>query len=184
MIIGLSGYARSGKDTVAARLVSEHGFTRLAFADPMREALYRLNPKVTIAEMQGVPLATAVDGLGWEQVKVDSHDTRELMQRFGTEVVRDMFGENFWVDYTMKLAEQYDKVVISDVRFENEAQAIASRFDGQVWRVERPGTGAVNGHLSESSLDSYDFDFTISNVGTIDVLHNVVDFLMNGGIDE
>lgn len=183
MIVGLSGYARSGKDTVAAHLVKEHGFTRLAFADPMREALYRLNPKVNVADVQGVHLATAVDGLGWEQVKVDSEDTRTLLQRFGTEVVREMFGESFWVDYTMHLAESHDKVVISDVRFKNEAEAIKAA-GGVVWRVERPGTGAVNGHSSENDLDEYEFDLTINNVGTIEVLHTVVDFIMNGGADE
>jgi dephospho-CoA kinase len=44
MIIGISGYARSGKDTVANYLVEHHEFTRMAFADAMREALLRLNP--------------------------------------------------------------------------------------------------------------------------------------------
>jgi len=45
MIIGLSGYAQSGKDTVANYL-SEYGFTRLAFADPIRKLLYQMNPIV------------------------------------------------------------------------------------------------------------------------------------------
>lgn len=183
MLVGLSGYARSGKDTVAARLVEEHGFTRLAFADPMREALYRLNPKINIADVQGIHLASAVNGLGWEQVKAESPDARELLQRFGTEVVREMFGENFWVDYTMHLAESLDKVVISDVRFKNEAEAIKAA-GGVVWRVERPGTEAANSHASEHDLEGYEFDLTINNVGTIEVLHTVVDFVMNGGADE
>jgi dephospho-CoA kinase len=46
MIIGLSGYARSGKDTAADHLVNEYGFTRYSFAAPMKEAMYRLNPIV------------------------------------------------------------------------------------------------------------------------------------------
>lgn len=183
MIIGLSGYARSGKDTVAARLVAEHGFVRLAFADPMREALYRLNPKIDLADMQGVYLSQAVDQLGWEGVKESSTDVRELLQRFGTEVVRTMFGDNFWVDYTMHLAEAHEFVVVSDVRFKNEADAIRAA-GGAVWRIDRPGTGAANGHSSENDLDGYEFDFTVNNVGTIEVLHNVVDFIIEGALDE
>ena len=44
MIIGISGYARSGKDSVANILVQDFGFERRAFADKLREALYALNP--------------------------------------------------------------------------------------------------------------------------------------------
>jgi dephospho-CoA kinase len=46
MIIGLSGYARSGKDTVAELLCLNYGFRRISFADPMREAILILNPKI------------------------------------------------------------------------------------------------------------------------------------------
>ena len=48
MIIGLSGYAQSGKDTVAKVLIEEYGFTRIAFADKIREFLYDLNPQVKV----------------------------------------------------------------------------------------------------------------------------------------
>ena len=46
MIIGLSGYARSGKDTVAELLCLNYDYKRVSFADPMREALYVLSPKL------------------------------------------------------------------------------------------------------------------------------------------
>jgi dephospho-CoA kinase len=46
MIIGLSGYSRSGKDEVAKILVEDYGFTRIAFADKIRELLYEMNPIV------------------------------------------------------------------------------------------------------------------------------------------
>ena len=48
MIIGLSGYAQVGKDTVANYLVEKYGFVKVSFADPIREALYKLDPKVRI----------------------------------------------------------------------------------------------------------------------------------------
>ena len=162
MIIGLSGYARSGKDTAAEFLVKNAGFSRLSFAGPMKEALYRLNPLINIAGMIGVPLATAVDGLGWETVKVDSPEVRGMLQRLGTEVGREMFGEDFWVKQALAEAKKYDNVVLSDVRFVNEALAIQDA-GGEVWRIERPGTEAINNHISETQLDTFTFNARILN---------------------
>lgn len=162
MILGLSGWARVGKDTVADVLVNDYGFVKLSFATPMREALYRLNPKIDVADMQGVQLATAVDGLGWENLKADSPDIRPLMQRLGTEVGRNMFGENFWVDLAMKEAEKYEDVVFADCRFQNEADAIRNA-GGSIWRIERPGFEAANDHISEHDLDEYSFNAVLSN---------------------
>lgn len=179
MIIGLMGYARSGKDTVADYLVRHHGFVKMAFADPMREALYRLSPLITIADMTGVPLKTAVDGLGWETVKADSPDVRELLQRMGTEVGREMFGEDFWVDYAMKKAEEHERVVFSDVRFQNEAKVVAK--SGVLWRVIRPNVGPVNNHISERDVDAVKADFTILNDSTLEDLNkNIVNGLSKG----
>lgn len=178
MIIGLSGYAQTGKDTIANHLISKYGFTRVAFADPIREAVYRLNPKISIADMRNVPLATAVDGLGWENVKVDSSDARWLLQRMGTEVGREMFGDNFWVDQAMKKASQYEKVVITDVRYPNELQAILEA-SGQVWRVIKDSVGAVNRHPSETALDDYDFEYIIFNNDTKESLYESVDGFIN-----
>jgi hypothetical protein len=178
MIIGLSGYAQSGKDTIANHLVEHHGFTRLAFADPIREALYALNPSVTdIPELQGVSLQWIVDKMGWDFAKVDSPQVRRLLQRFGTEVGRELWGENFWVDKAMATAAKYDKVVIADVRYPNEYEAIKSA-NGKMWRVIKPGTEAVNKHESETALDDFLFDRVIPNVGTLGDLQVTVNYLV------
>lgn len=178
MIIGLSGYAQTGKDTIANHLINKYGFTRVAFADPIREAVYKLNPNINIADMRGVPLATAVDRLGWEMVKVESSDARWLLQRMGTEVGREIFGENFWVDQAMKKALEHENVVITDVRYPNELQAILEH-SGTVWRVIKGDTGAVNRHASETALDDYDFEYIIFNNDTIESLYESVDSFMN-----
>ena len=178
MIIGLSGYAQSGKDTVADYLVKNYGFTKISFADPIRKALYALNPKIDIADMRGVPLATAVDGLGWENVKADSSDARELLQKFGTEVGRNMFGQDFWVDQAMTKASEYDNVVFADVRFPNEAKAILEA-SGDVWRVFKPGVVAVNNHHSETALDDYEFNRIVHNISSLDELYSIVDYFIS-----
>jgi hypothetical protein len=171
--IGLSGWARSGKDTIADYLVEHHGFTRVAFADPMREALLALNPQIPYYGTTA-SLATMVRLSGWDELKKYSPETRELLQRMGTEVGRELFGKNFWVNQAIKTAKKYDKVVFSDCRYFNEARAI-KHLGGQVWRISRPGVRAANDHGSEHDLDNYNFDLHIDNKTTVENLQKIVD---------
>jgi hypothetical protein len=178
VIIGLSGYAQTGKDTVAQHLVNEYGFTRIAFADPIREALYALDPILhDYPAIPGIRLSWIVDRSGWESVKKESPEVRRLLQRLGTEVARNQWSPDFWVDLAMKKASKFDKVVITDVRFPNEYEAIRGA-NGDIWRVVKPGISAVNAHPSEVSLDNYTFDKTIINDGSLDILHESIDSLM------
>jgi len=173
-IIGLSGWARSGKDTVADCLVAEHGYTKLSFAAPMKEALYRLNPRITVNNVSNTALQVGIDVYGWEEIKEHSPDVRGLLQRFGTEVGREMFGQNFWVDQAIKSVPDGAKVVVADVRFPNEADAIKA-LNGKVFRVHRDGVYAANDHISEHALDNYDFDGVIENNGSIEYLKSLVE---------
>lgn len=177
MILGLSGYARTGKDSVADVLTNEFGFTRLAFADKLRESLYALNPTITWDYAYGLKygaksvntVKAAVDELGWDGIKKTGWGkaARELLQRFGTEVGRDILGGNIWVDAAFKSIEEGKKYVFTDCRFSNEATAIQSQLTGQVWRINRPGVGPINDHVSEIGLDDYNFDKIIDNDGDL-----------------
>jgi len=169
-VLGLSGWARSGKDTVADYLVENEGYTKVSFSAPMKEAMYRLNPRITVNEVVNTALRVGVDVYGWEGLKERSPDIRGLLQRFGTEVGREMFDENFWVDYALNSIEDGSKVVISDVRYPNEADAIRE-LGGKVFRVERNGVFAANEHASEHALDGYNFDGKIENNGSIEGLY-------------
>ena len=159
MIIGLSGYAQSGKDTVAELLCLNYGYHRISFAQPMRDALMRLNPKVGTE-----PLAHLVEDFGWEVAK-QNLEVRRLLQVFGTEIGREMFGESFWIDIAFKQIKQ-ERVVFADVRFPNEAQAIVDK-GGQVWRVQRENHKPINLHSSETALDNWRFDDVILNAGSL-----------------
>lgn len=178
-IIGLSGYARSGKDTTADYLVEKYGYTKMSFAAPMKEALYKLNPDVRDISELVWTVQQVVDLSGWEGAKEITPDVRGLLQRFGTEVGREMFGENFWVDLAMSQIPDGSKIVVSDVRFPNEADAI-KKLGGKVLRVERDGVEAVNAHISETALDGYDFDVRIPNNKDITALHFLIETLING----
>lgn len=171
MIIGLCGYAQSGKDTVGSYLVDAYGFERIAFADAMRKAMYVLNPHVGQADLF---LADLVDQLGWDEAKQYA-EVRGLLQRFGTEVGREMFGNDFWVEVAFQGVKPDSKYVITDVRFPNEQDSIVAA-GGDIWKVTRPGYGPVNAHVS----DNWDFawDTELENLTTIQALQSGVDVLM------
>jgi hypothetical protein len=138
----------------------------------MRVALARLNPLVDT--VNGVmPLMDALYLLGsWEGLKERAPGVRVLLQRFGSDVGREMFGEGFWVEQAFRGLGDED-VVFTDVRFPNEAEAIRGR-GGVVWNVVRPGVGVANGHVSECALDGFVFDATIVNDGSLDDLEREV----------
>jgi hypothetical protein len=175
-VLGLSGWARAGKDTVADWLVENCGFTKMSFAQPIRDALVNLDPMIDIFETRS-SLKHAVKSFGWEYLKTASTEVRPLLQRFGTEVGREMFSPDFWVDYALARIPDGGKVVFADVRYPNEADAI-KELGGEVWRVGRDGFGAANDHESEHALDGYDFDAIIGNSDTIEYLHSEVKKLL------
>lgn len=176
-LVGFTGRKFHGKDTAAKRLINE-GYIHLSFAEPIKqisrilfsfddEQLYG-NRKEEIDERWGIT-------------------PREVMQFLGTEVFREKIqdlitniGENFWVraveNKISKLkAENPDvKIVITDVRFENERDVIRN-LGGIVVRVKRNINNGINdNHPSEIFIDKMNVDYDIENYGTIEELHNKV----------
>ena len=167
MLIGVSGYARSGKDTVANILVEEHGFAKMAFADKVRELALEINPwTLTDDWPRATPLKSLVEHRGWEEAK-QYEDVRRTLQRVGM-AGRNILGRDVWIHALLGKWDGGD-LVISDVRFQNEFNAI-KYLGGVVWRVERPNFGPVNDHISEVDLDGSVFDFTVDNWSGFDWL--------------
>ena len=165
MIIGLMGYARSGKDEVAKILVEKFGFERRAFADKIREMLYEVNPMVG-----GEPLQIRVDVDGWDEAKRHP-EVRRLMQKLGV-AARNHLSQNIWV-IPVLMGLKDTRTVITDVRFKNEADMIKG-MGGEIWRIERPEVGPINNHISETELNDYAADRTLLNAGTLEDLETLV----------
>jgi hypothetical protein len=170
-IIGLCGYATCGKDTAAQGLI-DNGWTRIALADGVREALLALDP-VTFEDNTAEPSVVSFAELAsrysskigwWDELK-KLCDVRRLLQRMGTEAGRNIHGEDCWIKIAKRKVDAAPgPVVITDVRFANEAEAIRS-WGGKIIRIDRPGVGPVNGHVSEAL--SFEPDDVIENDGTI-----------------
>src|SRR5690606_14270762 len=160
--IGLVGYAGCGKDTVAAHLV-RRGFTRVAFADAVRNVLLNVNPLVTT---DGTRLRDLVEAQGWDTAKRQYPEVRELLQRLGAGA-RAALGESVWLDHALRRVDALPgPVVVSEVRYRNEAIARRRRGCALV-AVQRRGAAPANGHLSETGIPVELADATLLNEGSI-----------------
>jgi hypothetical protein len=174
IIVGLAGFARCGKDTLAQELVTRDGFHRIGFADAMKEILYETNPIVYVQDNRiPVRVQKIVDDRGWEGAKTAYPELRYLLQRLGTEGARKHIADDIWVRTVMEKTANIPKLVIPDVRFPNEAEAIHDR-GGIVMRIVRGDEGPVNSHQSETAY--LGGDFTIYNNGTpTDLYHKFIE---------
>ncbi len=97
--IGVIGRYCSGKDTIAEYLVRKYNYKRIALADPIRQIMK--------------------DFFGIEN-KSDPRN-RKYAQIIGTNF--RSLDKEVWINYLLKKVKQVDKpVVVSDVRFVNEAE--------------------------------------------------------------
>lgn len=151
-IIGISGKAGSGKDTLAKFLqeILPHidnipCYEIVHFADPLKEA-------VETACMLDTWYTRTQEGKKTELEWLDKMTVREVLQKFGT-AIREGVHPDFWVRALMEGTNDWD-IIIPDVRFPNEAEEIRKR-GGILIRIERKGSGAGD-HISETALDDYD----------------------------
>ena len=112
-IIGITGRARSGKDTIAEHLVYGHLYTRFAFADPIKDIVCGMFGWGA-RHRDGDP--KEVDDPYW------GFSPRKAYQTFGTEFGRAL-NPNVWI---MMADRQLTSGlwVCSDVRFDNEADFV------------------------------------------------------------
>jgi hypothetical protein len=173
-LIGLSGYAGAGKDE-AANILKEIGYERKAFADPLREFLYVMNPIIPTGSYYSPHLQDIVNMYGWQRLKQAPYKDgyRNLIQTVGTDCVRNILGENTWIHASFSTLEDNQDYVFSDCRFLNEAYAIINA-GGKIIRIERESVSPALNHVSETDLDGFEFDEVIYNNGTLDDLRDSI----------
>ena len=101
---------------------------------------------------------------------------RILLQLLGTECGRKIIHPNIWINSTLgngvkfNNMEIYPNIIVTDVRFQNEADAILEK-GGIVIRLNRESDLPISTHESETSLDAYNkFSYVIDNNGSIEEL--------------
>ena len=190
MIIGVCGLIGSGKDTIAEHLIKDHKFHKTSFADKLKDAVGSMfdwdrdmlegktEPSRQWRE-QADPFWTAEAGF--------EVSPRYLLQRFGTECMRNGFYDGIWVSLVKQKIIDNPNInwVLPDTRFPNEAKML-HEVGGHVWRVKRGqdpkwfteyvefDTEPSDIHPSEWAWAHTKFSQTLENNGTIDELRSQV----------
>jgi hypothetical protein len=178
MLIGITGKAGSGKDTVADYLVRNHSYKKLAWADPLKAGLAAMG----FAE----PPDRAI-----KEIKYSDFDFswRQAAQRLGTEWGRAL-DPDIWIKLMARrlYGMQQENIlvcgdpvhpVISDVRFENEAAMIRQQGGFVLHLIGRQvdlGTDAT--HASEAGVACQAGDYRICNTGSLHDLYDQVEEML------
>lgn len=154
-IIGLSGPIGSGKDTLASML-TKAGFRRLKFADPLYAMCNALDP-IFDPEMPHYAKQNSL----LENSKLGTR--RNFIEKLGTEFLRNMIHQDFVTIYmqdvilSSQVAAPSLAIVVSDVRFENEA-ALIRRVGGHIVHIKPDWNCERTGHASDSGLAFHEED--------------------------
>ena len=175
-LIGLCSPAMfSGKSTVANHLVTRHRFAKLAFAAPLKSMTEALLSSVGIGPVLARQMIHG--DLKEAEIRELGVTPRKLMQTLGSEWGRSCIREDLWVHIAITRARAFMEVgtpvVIDDVRFPNEFEAIEAA-GGTCYRVVRPEATVTRAHVSEGQLDGIVMP-EIWNSGSLDDLHAAAD---------
>jgi hypothetical protein len=165
--VTISGYAQHGKDTVAKFL---------------KEILEENNKKVLIVHYADYLKFICEKYFGWNGIKDETG--RQLLQQFGTNIIRQR-NSKFWVNIICELSdvlqEEYDYILVPDCRFPDEVETPKKDYDFNVIsiHVARYENGKLfdNGlteeqknHISETSLNTFIFDYYVYNNSNLAIL--------------
>lgn len=179
MLIGLAGKAGVGKTTIANLLRDRRNFQVTSYAVPLKAAL---------VEMTGLPLRYFTDIELKETTLGFGKTPRQLMQLFGTEFVREMVFEDFWIWRMQQFLEERANsvdgqllwgdrhIVIDDCRFNNETKLVRD-CGGVVVHLERKFKTPTDqtSHVSEQVLERLPQDVYInSGISSEDVTYDML----------
>ena len=141
MIIGIAGLIGSGKGTVADILVEQHNFTKISFADKLKDgvaASFGWNRELLEGDTdESRQWRETVDEF-WTNETGREITPRLVLQEFGTDCMRNGFYDGIWVSLIKQeiLNNPETNYVVPDVRFKNEIDVI-NNLGGKIWNVRR-----------------------------------------------
>ena len=184
MLIGLVGLIGSGKDTVAERLVTHHGYKRDSFAKSLKDAvssMFNWNREMLEGNTKSSRHWREQPDTFWSERFGKPITPRWVLQHFGTEVMRQNMYDAIWVDSVIGRYKG-ENTVISDTRFQNEIKTIKAH-GGKILLVKRgelPTREEMQkqgAHRSEWDWMGSEFDYIIENNGTLTQLNVKIDKL-------
>lgn len=168
-IIGITGLANAGKDTLADYIITKnHTYLKTAFAKPIKDMMINFLG-FTEKQCYDQQLKQQKDNF-WNM------SPRDAMLLIGTKLFRENWRYDFWVKLMEKtiLDHNNQNYIISDVRFENEAEMIKNN-GGIIIRVIRPNNPIKVEHVSEKGFNEKLIDYNIINDGTLEQYYSKIE---------
>lgn len=166
LTIGLGHYRRVGKDSFANFLLQacrerDPGFSigKRSFAYKLKQVCHELYGWAGLREPE---FYETLDGEKYREVVLPEigKSPRQIWIDMGTKAIRRHVYEPTWLDYLLKGQHDLDVMVIPDVRFPNEAEAIRES-GGVLIKIVRPGYGP-GPDVADQALLGYDgWDYVI-----------------------
>jgi hypothetical protein len=211
MIIGLTGFIGSGKDTVA-NMLCELGATQESFASPVKDVCASVfgwdREHLEGDTVESRDFRETPDMFWTRKLGIDNFTPRLALQLIGTDIMRNHFNSDIWIsslEYRLRKSTN-NIIVVSDARFQNELNLIKS-MGGKVLTVVRdelpewhniavkankgdvPARHTMNTrfksvHASEWSWVGFDFDQVLDNTGSLEDLKKQVQSFHNYLVDK
>jgi hypothetical protein len=196
-IIMLAGMARSGKDSLGKFLKQIDPTIKLvSFAGPMKQIISD-TMKIDLNDLEdwkndGYALMHGIPPADQEDESFELQTYREILQRFGTEAMKPIFGDDVWASVATKYIDNMfnfsDTVVITDFRFQAEHEYLYEYYvNNGVMDAEEVTITTVkvdrempkgDTHISERDLDEWPFDYQIINDGSLEDLKDKANKLL------
>lgn len=141
-IIGIVGFIGSGKGTAGDHLVRQHNFHKVSFAASLKDAV-----AVIFHWPRDLLEGDTVESRNWREQPDKFWSSkfgfvitpRWVLQKIGTDVMRDHLHQNIWIwSLEKQLLEMSGSIVITDVRFVNEIQVIHNLGGQTLWIKRDP----------------------------------------------
>lgn len=182
-IILINGKKRAGKDYIANLIKEElnsKGFSVeiMSFADPMKDIISK-SFDISLEDLEDyknekTKIAVKIPKLDGYLCDVIS-DFRTLLQRFGTEAMKPIFGDSVWADLLYKKAQnsETDYVIVPDFRF-----IVEDIPNYCTIHIKNDDVDHNDSHASENELNDYSFDVVLNNTGYIITKEDVKDLVI------
>ncbi len=167
-VIGLCGYARSGKDTMGKMMVEKLGFKRISFGDVLKRDLDEYMRPQVFNDLLNKGVDIKMEDVNFYSPK--SIEIKEILRPYMiwfAEMMKSKNGQQHWVNRALLNIGESTKIVITDVRRVNELELFQYNKEhhkkriNSMYKAEYPKTSI---EFIEENEDKCDFESLLIHI--------------------